>query len=163
MPSPWTCRFSGEPQTFHGRAFSLVEVTIALGIVSIALLSVMGLMPVGLTTMREAMDQTTEAQIMRRVAGEAALIPFDKLDAHVASGPFFFTQDGTLQASKNSQTRYTVSLMRIQARYPGSSNATNLSASIASFLIETVRSADGAVISRSTNTIHVPNTGNSAY
>jgi len=164
MPSPRTCSVSLLAPRFIGvGAFSLVEVTIALGIVSLAMLSVMGMMPVGLSTMRAAMDQTTEAQIARRISGEAALIPFDQLDAYAAAGPYFFTQDGTLQSVKNEQTRYTISLRRVSATYPGSSNAPNLSSNIATFLVETARGADNATIASSTNVIHIPNSGNSAF
>jgi uncharacterized protein (TIGR02598 family) len=162
MRVPPTCRIFSEP--FASRCgFSLVEVSIALGIVSIALLSVLGLMPVGLSTMRQAMDQTTEAQILRRISGEAALVPFDRLDLFASAGPYFFAQDGTLQDQQGQDTRYAVSLQRLAASYPGSSNAVNLSSSLAAFRVETVRLATGREQARMTNVVHLANSGNSAY
>jgi uncharacterized protein (TIGR02598 family) len=159
MRFPPTCRI---PFTSR-RAFSLVEVSLALAVVSIALLSVMGLMPVGLNTMREAMDQTAEAQILRRISGEAALVPYDRLDAYAAAGPYYFAQDGTLQGQQGQDTRYAVSLQRFAANFPGSTNASDLSGSIATFRLETVRLAAGVAQTRTTNVIHLANSGNSAY
>lgn len=49
--------------------FSLVEVAIALGIFVFALVSLVGLMPVALSTARESLDMTVAAQL---AAGEAA-------------------------------------------------------------------------------------------
>lgn len=162
MRLPPTCRIL--PAPFQPRnAFSLVEVSIAMAVVSIALLSVMGLMPVGLSTMREAMDQTAEAQILRRISGEAALVPFDKLDSFASAGPYFFAQDGTIQGAIGTDTRYAVSLQRLMASYPGSSNVTDLSGSIATFRLETLRLAGGVEQTRTTNVIHLANSGNSAY
>lgn len=140
--------------------FSLVEVTIALGIVSFALISVMGLMPVGLSTMREAMDQTTEAQISRRISGELMLTPFTRLDGWVSNSPLFFDDQGGLQASRDAETRYTVAIRRGVPVYPGSSNAPNLSSNMATFVLEIQRGPVSSQMSRSTNVIHIPNSGN---
>lgn len=152
------------PSSFRPKptAFSLVEVTIALGIAATALISVLGMMPVGLSTMREAVDQTTEAQILRQISTGAALYPFDRLADYAAGGPYLFTQDGTLQPSRNAQTRYSLKVTMTNAAFPGSSNAANLSSNLAAILIETERSVGNSIISRSTNVIHVSNCGNSA-
>ena len=143
-------------------AFSLVEVTIALGIASMAIVSVMGMMPIGLNTMREAMDQTTEAQILRQISTGASLYPFDRLGDYAAAGPYLFTQDGTMQSSRNAQTRYSLTVIMTNATFPGSSNASNLSSNLAAILVETARGTGDIVTSRSTNVIHVPNSGNSS-
>src|SRR5437870_13907184 len=44
-------------------AFSLVEVTLALGVAAFCLLAVFGLMPVGVQTNRNSTSQTTAANI----------------------------------------------------------------------------------------------------
>jgi len=51
------------------RGFSLVEVTIAMGIFAFALISLVGLMPTALSSARESLDLATAAQL---AAGEAA-------------------------------------------------------------------------------------------
>ena len=52
------------------KGFSLVEVTMALGILSFAIVGLLGLMPVGLQTMRDAIDDSTTSLIARRFIGE---------------------------------------------------------------------------------------------
>lgn len=65
--------------------FSLVEVVIAMGIVSFAMVSMMGLIPVGLTTFHQAVDATVVAQIAQGVLNEAQLTPFDQLSDYSAA------------------------------------------------------------------------------
>lgn len=48
--------------------FSLVEVTLALGISSFALLAVVGLLPVGLAQMRDSREETSAALTVEMVA-----------------------------------------------------------------------------------------------
>jgi type II secretory pathway pseudopilin PulG len=50
------------------RAFSLVEVTLALGIVSFALIAVLGLLPVGLKTVKNANEQAGAANVLNAIA-----------------------------------------------------------------------------------------------
>lgn len=51
-------------------AFSLVEVMIALGIISFCVISVFGLLPVALKSMRDANDRRAAIEIMNRLAGD---------------------------------------------------------------------------------------------
>lgn len=48
--------------------FSLVEVTLAIGIVSFALLAVMGLLPVGLKSVKNAAEQAAAANVVNSAA-----------------------------------------------------------------------------------------------
>lgn len=50
-------------------AFSLVEVTLALGIISFALIAVLGLLPVGLRSVKNANDQAGAANVLNAIAG----------------------------------------------------------------------------------------------
>lgn len=52
----------------HG--FSLVEVTLAIGIMAFAFVALFGLLPTGLGTFRQAMDTSVGAHIAQRIAGE---------------------------------------------------------------------------------------------
>ncbi len=79
------------------RAFSLVEVTLALGIASFGLVAAVGLIPVGLTTMRDAMDDTAQSMISHRISSEAALTPFAELDAKYDGANLYFDDEGQLQ------------------------------------------------------------------
>ena len=53
--------------------FSLVEVTIALGIFAFAVLGLMGMLPIALQTHRDAKLDTVLAQIKQRLAAEVLL------------------------------------------------------------------------------------------
>lgn len=67
--------------------FSLVEVSLALGIVAIAFVALLGLIPTGLGNFRAAMNTQTTSEIFRRLSAELQETDFDVLlDAKVASG-----------------------------------------------------------------------------
>src|SRR5438094_7676946 len=51
-------------------AFSLVEVTLALGVAAFCLLAVFGLMPIGVQTNRNTTSQTAAANIMAAVVAD---------------------------------------------------------------------------------------------
>ena len=54
-------------QNSPSAAFSLVEVTLAIGIVSFALLAVVGLLPVGLRSVKNANEQAAAANVMNAI------------------------------------------------------------------------------------------------
>jgi uncharacterized protein (TIGR02598 family) len=56
-------------------AFSLVEVTLALGIAAICLIAVFGLMPVGVQTNRNATSQTAAGNIISAVVTDLRTMP----------------------------------------------------------------------------------------
>lgn len=64
------------------RGFSLIEVTIAMAIASVALVTLVGLLPQGMDTMREAGDMAIEARIHQQLLGEIQMADFDRLDSY---------------------------------------------------------------------------------
>ena len=56
-------------------AFSLVEVTLALGIAVFCLIAVFGLVPVGVQTNRNATSQTTATNILSSVVSDIRASP----------------------------------------------------------------------------------------
>ena len=56
-------------------AFSLIEVTLALGIAAFCLIAVFGLVPVGVQTNRNASSQTAAINIMAAVVADLRAIP----------------------------------------------------------------------------------------
>jgi type II secretory pathway pseudopilin PulG len=56
-------------------AFSLVEVTLALGIAAFCLIAVFGLLPIGVQTNRNATSQTAATNIMAAVAADLRATP----------------------------------------------------------------------------------------
>lgn len=58
-------------------AFSLVEVTLALGITAVALVSLMGMLPQGMKTLQRANDQAVMGRIHQQILGEIQLTPWE--------------------------------------------------------------------------------------
>ncbi len=63
------------------RAFSLVEVVLALGIIAFAFVANIGMLPVGLQTFRDSADKTQTTQIAQNLLAEAQQTPFENLGA----------------------------------------------------------------------------------
>ncbi len=73
-------------------AFTLVEVVLAIGVIAFAFVALLGLLPIGLSTFRHAVDISVTAQIAQRVIGDAQEADFDALADHpqnVQQGEFF--------------------------------------------------------------------------
>jgi uncharacterized protein (TIGR02598 family) len=151
----WKAEFDRIPA--GRRAFSLVETTLALGLVTFAAVSILALLPTGLNVMRAAMDQTVEAQIVRSITGQAVVTPFEQLEA---GGPFYFNNEGVMVDTAGDAV-YTVTVSRHAPNFPGSTNATQfLNQSLANLHIQILEER-GATGSGRTNihSLHVANYG----
>ena len=62
-------------RSYTTAAFSLVEVTLSLGIAAFCLIAVFGLMPVGVQTNRNASSQTAATNIMAAVVADLRATP----------------------------------------------------------------------------------------
>lgn len=74
------------------RAFSLIEVTLAIGIVAFGLLSVTGLLPVALKTVKDSSAQVSMANIALQVRSEIVQTPFTN---NLDGVSFFYDQEGS--------------------------------------------------------------------
>ncbi len=63
-------------RTSH-RGFSLIEVTIAMAIAAVGVISLLGLIPQGMGTMRDAGDQAIMGRIHQQVLNELQMTPFE--------------------------------------------------------------------------------------
>jgi uncharacterized protein (TIGR02598 family) len=101
------------------KAFSLVEVTIALGLVSFSMLAIVGLLPVGLKTFRDSRVETTLGGIQRQMRGEVEAVPFAMLtNGSFTAGKYYFSDEGTLLPG-SSQAYYEVSTELANTSAPG--------------------------------------------
>lgn len=73
--------------------FSLVEVTLAIGVVGFAFVALLGLLPVGMQTFRQAVDTSVRSQIVQRVFNEALQTNFETL-VSVPSSDLYFDDQG---------------------------------------------------------------------
>jgi uncharacterized protein (TIGR02598 family) len=69
------------------RAFSLVEVVIALSIVSFALIAILGILPLGIASLRDSNTDTTTSLVLPQVRG---LILGEEHRAGQDFGPYYF-------------------------------------------------------------------------
>ena len=67
------------PRHCRRRAFSLVEVTLALGIVTFGLVGVVGVLPTALASGRQSLDQNRAASVANTVFASFRSQPFDKV------------------------------------------------------------------------------------
>ncbi len=110
------------------RGFSLVEVTLALGVASICLIAIFGLLPAGLQTSQDAIQQAASADILGNVIADLQATPVTtppggtiaspqfaiEIPANPVSGAttstLFFTGEGQFTTSVNSESRYRLTI-----------------------------------------------------
>jgi uncharacterized protein (TIGR02598 family) len=90
----------------HG--FSLIEVTIALGVFAFAMIPIIGLVSSGMKSLRGSMDEGVRGEIVRKVVAEAGRVPYANLSAFDGS-LFYFDDEGVQQATSNAQTIFVAS------------------------------------------------------
>lgn len=114
------------PTTQHG--FSLVEVTLALGVAAVCLVSIFSLLPIGLRTNQNATEQTASADIMGAVIADLRATPVTSPRGGARTSPQFsisipanpvgaattstlyFTSEGTFAPSANTNSRYLLTI-----------------------------------------------------
>jgi uncharacterized protein (TIGR02598 family) len=102
-------------------AFSLIEVTLALGVAAFCLIAVLGLMPVGVQTNRNATSQTAATSIIASVVSDLRATPI----ANSTSSQFritfgtpatlYFDSAGQFTTSLGANSRY-----RLDVSFPTS-------------------------------------------
>ena len=114
--------------TINRYGFSLVEVTLALGVASLCLSTILGLLPVGIWTNQNAIQQVAAADTLGAVItdlratpvtiprGEAATsqqfainIPASQVSGTTTS-TLFFSSEGQFSTSTNSKARYRLTI-----------------------------------------------------
>ena len=151
--------FPQEKIWYARRGFSLIEVTMAIGIVSFCLLTVMGLLSVGSSTLKQAVDQTVESQIAQKLAGEILLTPYSQLTKYAGTNIYF--DDAGSSVAAVSDPRYKVQIFLTNPNYPGSANApanTPIANSMQTVQMNIVKMPGESASNR--YTVQVPNSGN---
>lgn len=113
--------------------FSLVEVVLAIGIVAFAFLPLLGLMPIGLNTSRQAIDTTMEAQIVQQMTSLAQQTDFSNLPTMVknplvttpASNLVYFDGNGNITTAASAMYKASFSAPTSTV-LPGGATTSNL-------------------------------------
>ena len=97
--------------------FSLVELTLALGVAAFCLIAVFGTMPVGVQTNRNATSQTAATSIMAAVLADLRATPLAKTTSTQFSitfgtnpPPLYFDGSGRFSTVLGTNSRYQLNL-----------------------------------------------------
>ena len=121
-------------------AFSLIEVTLAIGIMAFAVVPVVGLLPIGLRVHRDSMVAIASTQIVGRVTHELEQTDYSTLPGvpnttSVVTGPltYYFDDQGDLLPSATDSRRiYDVqATVNAPSTLPALSGVTTTTASLA--------------------------------
>jgi uncharacterized protein (TIGR02598 family) len=141
------------PQRFT--AFSLVEVTLAIGVAAFSLLAIFGLLATGVQTNHTAIEQTASGDILTAVAADLRATPKTSASslqfgisippnpvAAATSTTLYFSPTGQSSTSLNSGSRYRLVLTFLP-------NGSGRSATIASLRMTWPAAADPANVNTS--------------
>lgn len=96
------------------QAFSLIEVVLALGVVSFAFVGIMGMVPVGLKNFRQAIDTNVQSQISQQITAEIQLSRYADLATNGSGSlnfpKYFDDQGGAVASAADPGCVYTVNL-----------------------------------------------------
>ena len=96
-PHPSAVAFAPRPLVAGKHGFSLVEISLALGIIGFAFIALLGLLPVGLQTFRSAIDTGNEARIVQSFFSMLMATDFEKireLDYGTTGEIYYFDEEG---------------------------------------------------------------------
>ena len=106
--------------------FTLVEVTLAIGIISFAFVAMFGMLPVGLSVSRQAMDTTIEAQIVQQMKTQALQTDFSRLDELDDADELYFDDQGKQVEEANGIFRAKFASVSANTRLPDGSSTSRL-------------------------------------
>jgi uncharacterized protein (TIGR02598 family) len=75
--------------------FSLVEVTMAIGIVAFAFVALLGLLPTGLGVFRQSIDSSNQMWIMQNLNSMVQVTPWDKIE-DLEKFTFYFDEEARM-------------------------------------------------------------------
>ena len=93
-----------------------MEVTIALGIVGFAAVTVMALVPVGLKSLRNSIDQTAESQIGQQISSDILQTPFSQVRGFTN----YYDNEGFPVSGANEAVFTAAVIPSANFSYPGS-------------------------------------------
>lgn len=104
--------------------FSLVEVTLAIGIASFVLMTLIGIMPVGLSATLESARQTAYSQIVSQISSDLGMLPFGEVGSYAAETQYFDQQGNKLNGAETAI--FAVTMQVAPPTYPNSEKLRNL-------------------------------------
>jgi len=113
----------------NSSAFSLVEVTLSIGIVAFGLIAILGLLPSGLQSFRGSIGRTVAAQVAQAIISETKQADFTSLTNGITYSNY--TQEGIL-AKTATDTIFTAEIsVTNQSSVPGTGTTRFINRSLA--------------------------------
>lgn len=95
-----------KPRNAHG--FSLVEIVVAVAIVATVMVALMGMIPTGLNTVKQASHTMSEIRIAQQIIGEVQMTEWNELRDWEVEGPYYYDREGNkLENSEDPRKLYT--------------------------------------------------------
>jgi len=101
-------------------AFSLVEVTLAIGIVAFALTAMLGTIPSAMSNYRDAEDRAIAGRILEEIGGVIHQADFQVNESEILLGRRLYSHQGSRQQQADSFTRFRVQLSESTPSFPDS-------------------------------------------
>ncbi len=128
-----------------GSAFSLIEVVLALGVVSFAMVGLVGLLPVGLSVSRQAIDVTIQSQMAQTLRNQVQLGGLTNVDQW-AGQQLYFDNQGLQVSGVGAPSRVYTAQMTVTnvVEQDKTAAALSLPATAARMVVVTVTSTAAA-------------------
>jgi uncharacterized protein (TIGR02598 family) len=137
-------------RNYKNPAFSLVEVTLALGVAAFCLIAVFGLMPVGVQINRNATSQTAATNIIASVVSDLRATPNPQIIPSKygitfgADATLYFDGSGQFSTSQQTASRYKLVVtfptsptglryVNLKVTWPAAATVANASGSVEMF------------------------------
>ena len=131
--------------------FSLVEVTMAIGIVSFVFLTTLGLIPTGLKTFHSAIDTSVGSQIFQRVINETQQTDFDTLVGSVPAIRYFDEQGNELAPSLAGKAIYHVNTRILPSSLLTTTGTAASNTSLATITVQIAKNPGNAPLTQVSN------------
>jgi len=95
-------------KTRKNLGFSLVEIVVAVAIVATVMVALMGMIPTGLNTVKQAAHTMSEIRIAQQILGEVQMTEWKELRDWETEGPYYYDREGNkLETAEDPARLYT--------------------------------------------------------
>lgn len=137
--------------------FSLVEVTMAIGIVAFAFTSILGLVPIALNTFHNSVDMAVGSQIVQRVTNDSQQTDYDQLIATPASVRYFDDQGDEVAAAQKAKAIYHVNVCVVSSTVlPG---ASGINQNLARITVQVANNPGGRPLGSGSDNLWITSSG----
>jgi len=105
------------------KAFSLIEVMVAMGVVSVGIMSLVGLLSIGFTGLHKSVAMSSRTAIVQSLGAELKFVNYSTLKTYAAGFPRYYDEEGNPVTSA-SAALYKATIALKAAQVPGGTAGT---------------------------------------